>query len=136
MPKYKQKLLFASFKIWIIALSLLFLQHWRLFFIDWRYSFSDTGKTLYLPPLKLGLRHNPYYFYNIGGYFASIGEMFAKIRAKSFIHRLWNLFYVIVCSIFRTLEIISLVDWKYGFQDLGKIFFLSVLKLGLLHYSF
>ena len=106
LPKYWQNLLFACFKIKFTKLSILFFKLLRLFCVNSRYSCQDTGKTLYSPPLKFDLRYYPIYFLNIVNYFLLIGPTFGKIWAKYSIHRLWNLVYVIIRSIFRTLEII------------------------------
>ena len=69
------------------AFAVLFFKNWRLLCFDLRYSCQDTGKDIYLAALYLGLQHFPFYFYNIGGYFALIGGTVTKIRAKTFIQR-------------------------------------------------
>ena len=46
------------------------------------------------------------YFKHFDGYLELIEGTVAKIRAKLFIRRLLNQFYVICCSIFNTLEVI------------------------------
>ena len=55
--------------------------------------------------MKLGLRHSPFNFLNIGSYFAPFGIMVAKIQAKTFIRRLWNCVWCFCCSIFKTLKV-------------------------------
>ena len=62
LPRYGRNRLLSSFKIGFTAFAVLFLEHRRLFFIDWRYFCQDTGETVYYPALKLGLPHSPFFF--------------------------------------------------------------------------
>ena len=104
--RYKQIIIFAGFEIGCKALSVLFLEHWMLFCVDLRYDCQHAYKIFYLPALKSGLLHYPFYFYNIAGYLVSIWGTDAKIRAKCLLRRFWNRIYGITSFIFRTLEII------------------------------
>ena len=85
LPRYRRISLYFGFKIRFTVFSILYLDHWRLFCVDLRYSCKDSGNNVYSPALKLNLRHLPFYFQNIGSYFLSIGVTVAKIRAKLFI---------------------------------------------------
>ena len=62
LQKYGENLLFTGFEIGFTALLVLFLEYWRLFCVDWRYSYQDTGKNFHSPDLKLGLQDYPLYF--------------------------------------------------------------------------
>ena len=53
-----KNLLFAVYKIGNTALSLMFLEHWRLHFGDWRYGCQNTSKIFYSQALKSGVRNN------------------------------------------------------------------------------
>ena len=53
----RAKSFIRQFEIAFMALSVLFIEHLRLFYIDWRYSCQDTGKIFNSPGLKSGLRH-------------------------------------------------------------------------------
>ena len=63
-------------------------------------------ENIYSTAFKFGLRHSPFYFLNIGGYFASIEVTVAKIRTKEFNRRLLYGVFGIWCAIFKTLEAI------------------------------
>ena len=80
--------LFAGLEIGFRAFIVLFLEHLMLFSFDFTYGCQVTGENLYWPALKSGLRHSPFYFWNIGGYFTLIGGTIAKIPSKTFICRL------------------------------------------------
>ena len=71
LTRYGQNLLFTNYEVRFTTLSVLFLEHWRLFYVYWRYGCQNTGKIIYSPALKLGLRHHYFYFFNIGCYFSS-----------------------------------------------------------------
>ena len=62
LQRYSRKRLFVGFKIGLTAFEFLFLEHWMLFCVDWMYGCQDTGENIYLPALKLGLRHLQFYF--------------------------------------------------------------------------
>ena len=81
------KIIFAGFEIAFTSFVSLFLEHWGLFCIDWRYFCKDIGENTYSQALKWRLRHFPFNFQNIGGYFASIGDTIAEIRAKLLISK-------------------------------------------------
>ena len=85
VAKIQAKRLLSGYEIGFKVFSVLFLEHWRLFSVDWRYFGQDTGKNVYSQALKLGLRYLLFYFYKIGRCFASIGGTVAKIWAKMFI---------------------------------------------------
>ena len=59
---YGQKRLFSGFERVFTAFIVLFKENWGLFFVNWWYGCQDTGKKVYLPALKLGLRHSPLSF--------------------------------------------------------------------------
>ena len=65
-----RKHLFAGIEVGFTVIAVLLLEHWILFSIDLIYSFQDNfyGKNVYLLVLKSGLRHLPFYFWNIGSY--------------------------------------------------------------------
>ena len=73
LPRIGQKRLFACVEIGFTAFAVIFLEHWRLFCVDWKYGCQDTGEKVYSPAMKLGLLHLPFYFETIGSYFASYG---------------------------------------------------------------
>ena len=70
----------------LISLSIFRTLEVILWFLEVR--LSRYQKNVYSLALKYVLRHLQYYFLNIGGYFASIGNTVAKIRAKTVIHQL------------------------------------------------
>ena len=106
LQRYRRKHLFDCFKIWFTVFAVLFLQHWGKFYVDWRYGWKDTGENDFSPAFKFSLQHLPFYFLNIGSYFASIGGTVANIRTKTLIHRHRNGVFCICCSIFRTFQVI------------------------------
>ena len=57
LPSYKRKHIFAGFAITLTTYASLFLEHWRLFCVDWRYVCQDIGENIYYPAFKLGLLH-------------------------------------------------------------------------------
>ena len=76
------------------------------FYFDWRYDYQDICWNVHSLVLKLGLEHSPFYFYNIGRYFALIEGIVVKKRTKTIIWLLWNRVCNNGCYIFRTLEVI------------------------------
>ena len=118
LPICRWNRLLSGFRIGFTAFTTPFLEQWKLFCVDWRYGCEDPGVNVYLPALKSGLRHSPFYFYNIGIYFAWIRGTVSKIRAKMFIRQHWKWVYGIGRCIFRTLEFFC-VDWRYLCQDKG-----------------
>ena len=46
LPRYGQKRLFTAFEIVLIAFAFVFLEHWKLFCVDWRYGCQDMGKNV------------------------------------------------------------------------------------------
>ena len=86
--------------------AVVLLEHRTLLCVDWRYSCPVTGENIYFPALKLGLRPLQFFFKNIGCYYASIGGTVVKMQAKTFIRLLWYWFYGVLCSGFRTLEVL------------------------------
>ena len=80
----RAKLIFVSFEIKFMVISVLFIEHWRLFFLNLTYDCKYTFKLFYLQVFKLGLRQYPFSFQNIGGYFSSIGGTVANIVLISF----------------------------------------------------
>ena len=61
LPRFVQKCLFAGFEMVFRAFGVLFLEHWMLFTVDWRYGCQDKGENINLPVLKLGLRFLQFY---------------------------------------------------------------------------
>ena len=135
LPRSWWKRLFARFEIQFTAFSVLFLKHWRLFYVNWRYICQNTGENIYLLALITGFRHFPFYFKNICVYFASIVGNVAKILAKMFICWLWNGF-TVFSVLFLDHWRIFCVDWRYFCQDMGQNFYSPALKLGLRHLLF
>ena len=135
MPRFGQKNLFAGFKIGFTAVDVLFLEHWKLFCIDWRYGCKDTGDNVYSPTLKLSVLYLPFTFKNIGGYFASIGFTVAKIRVKKFFAG-----YELVITIISVLSLerwrLICVNYRYVCQDTGENFYSPALKWCLRHSPF
>ena len=67
------------------AFVILFLEHCRLFCVNWMYGCQDMGKSVNSMIFKLGLRYYLFYFWTIGGYISSIGGTIAKILLKMLI---------------------------------------------------
>ena len=107
-----------------------------LFWVDLRYLFQDTDQNVHSSESKPVLWHSLFFFYNFRCYLESIGGIVAKIRAKTFIRRLWNRFLVNCCYI---LDVIlsrsdvhsqrygrkrSLAGFETGFTAFGVLFLL------------
>ena len=99
---------------WVYALSVVFLEHWRLFYFN-NVRLAKYGKNFYFMALKLSYRH-----------LLSIGGIVAKIQAKTFICRIWNWVYGICRSIFITLQVylhrLGVLLPRYGWKRLFASF--------------
>ena len=135
VAKIHVKTFIRGFEINFKVFAVLFLALWRLFWVNWRYRSQDTGINIYSAVLKPVLRHSLFYFKHFGSYYESIKGTVTKIRAKFFIHRLWNRFYGIRCSIFSSLEFI-LSQWKVPLPRYGWKCSFALLKLVLRHSLF
>ena len=62
LPSYRRKHLFDCFEFGFTVFAILFLEHWKLYCIDWSHGCQDTGGIIYLPALKLSLRPLQFYF--------------------------------------------------------------------------
>ena len=62
MPRYGLKSLFNCFEIGFTAIFVLYLKHWTLFCVNWRYSYLDRGENVNLMAVVLGLQHFQFYF--------------------------------------------------------------------------
>ena len=82
VAKICAKIFFAGFEIAFTSFVALFLECWMLFCINWRYFCKDIGEKIFSQALKWRLRHSPFYFQNIGRYFASIGGTIGDLRDK------------------------------------------------------
>ena len=47
VAKIRAKIFICLFSIGFIAFTVLFLEHWRLFYVNWRYGCQDTGENIY-----------------------------------------------------------------------------------------
>ena len=54
LPKYGKKCSFAGFEIGFLAFAVLFLEHWMLYGVYWRYICQDMGDKVNLSALQLG----------------------------------------------------------------------------------
>ena len=97
--RYERKLIFAGSEIRFTAFAVHFWALWWLFCINLTCRCQHTGQNISLMTLKPFLWYLLFGFKHFGGCFASIVCTVAKIRAKAFLHWLWNLFYGI-CSLF------------------------------------
>ena len=61
-PLYWRKWLFLGLYIRFTTFTVLFLEHWRLFCVEWRYGCQDTGEKVYMLAFKTGLQYLPFYF--------------------------------------------------------------------------
>ena len=126
-PRYWEKLLFSVIKIGCMVLSVLLLEHWRFFCIDWKYGCQDTHKTF------INRLWNQVY--------SIMRSIFRKLEVILRWLEVWlpiykqNLLFVlfeIVCMalfvLFLEHWILFCVDWRYGCQDTGKIFTTLLLK--------
>ena len=130
LPRYEGKCLFVTFDIMFTVLEILILVHLRLFFMDWMYSFQDTGTKSFCRLWNL-VWHLPFYFWNIGGNFALIECMVAKIRGKHILIGFefgFTAFAVLFLEHWR----LFWVDWSYGCQDTRETIYFPVLKSGIL----
>ena len=148
LPLYFQKMedYFASIggtyaKIWVKPFicrllnrvygicSFNFITLWLLC-VNWRYICRDSGDNVYQPALKIGLRHSPFYFQNIGGYFTLLEGTFAKIRAKLLLSG-FEIGFKAFASLFLEHWRILCVNLRYGCQDEGLKVYFPAMKLGL-----
>ena len=65
----------------------------------------------------------------------SIRGTVAKIRAKSFIRRHFQIPCTSLSVLFSEHWRLFCVDWRYDCQDMSKIFYFPALKFGLRHSS-
>ena len=61
-PRHWRYNLFSGFQIGFTSFTVLFLEHWRLFCIDWSYGLPSTGENPHSPNLKMCLGHLTFYF--------------------------------------------------------------------------
>ena len=57
LQRFVQKCLLSGFEMVFTVYAVLFLEHWMLFSLDWRYGCEDKGENINMPALKLDLRH-------------------------------------------------------------------------------
>ena len=62
LSSYGQKRSFAGFDIGFTSFTVLFLEHWRLFWVDLSYRYQDNDKNFHSPASKPVLRHSLFYF--------------------------------------------------------------------------
>ena len=85
LPRNERKRWFVSFETGFSAFTVLFLELWMLFWVNWRYCWRYMGENVQSPCLKPVLMCSLLNFSKIRGYFESIGDTVAKIRAKTYI---------------------------------------------------
>ena len=62
LPRYGQKRYYAGFEFVFTIFAVLFIEHWRLLYIDWRKGCQETRENVYSPALKLSLQLSKLYF--------------------------------------------------------------------------
>ena len=72
-----------AFKSFLRHSPFFFKQSGGFFCINRRYRCQDTGINVCSPDLKPVLRHSTFCFYHFGSIFQSIGNIIAKIQAKT-----------------------------------------------------
>ena len=111
LQSYRRKGFFAGFETSFTAFGALFWVLWWLFYVNRAYLCKDTGWNICSQALKSVLWNLQHFIEHFGGYFASIGSTFAKIRVETFFRRLWNQFYSI-CRYFLSILVAILRQSK------------------------
>ena len=106
--KIRVEIFFARIETGFSIFTALFWALWLLFCLNRTYlcqdiGCQDMGGNVLSWALKPFLQHLPHFSEHLGGNFASIGCTVAKISRDMFLRKLWNLFYGIRRSFFRTL---------------------------------
>ena len=86
LPLYRRSHVFANFETILTAFVVLFLPLCRIFCVDRRYLYQDTGENIHSSALKPVLRDLPFFFSTLD-FFAFSGRTVAKIRAKTCVRR-------------------------------------------------
>ena len=135
LRRYGRKLLFASFEIRFTALAVLFLEHSRLFCINWRYGCQDTIENVCLPALILVLRHLLFYFRTLEVILRRL-EVQLPRKGRKRLFAGFEIGFMAFAVLFLEHWRLFCVDRRYGCLDTGEKIFSPFLKLGFRHSPF
>ena len=136
LKRYGRKHLFAGFEIRFTAFTVLFLEHWRLFCVNWMYDCQETGENVYLLALKLGFSAFDVLF----GRTLDVNLHRLEVRLPRYGQKRLFTGFEMVFTAFTVLLIehwrFFCNDWRYCWKDMGENIYSPALKLGLLHSQF